>query len=29
VFPTLLFSPTTQTCYSEGEDGMEFIDEEF
>jgi hypothetical protein len=23
------FSPATQTCYSEGEDGLEFIDEEF
>jgi hypothetical protein len=23
------FSPATQTCYSEGEDGLEFFDEEF
>jgi hypothetical protein len=23
------FPPTTQTCYSEGEDGLEFFDEEF
>jgi hypothetical protein len=29
VYSTLLFSPTTQTCCSEGEDGLEFFDEEF
>jgi hypothetical protein len=29
VYSTLLFSPATQTCYSEGEDGLEFFDEEF
>jgi hypothetical protein len=29
VYSTLLFSPVTQTCYSEGEDGLEFFDEEF
>jgi hypothetical protein len=23
------FSPATQTCCSEGEDGLEFLDEEF
>jgi hypothetical protein len=23
------FPPATQTCYSEGEDGLEFFDEEF
>jgi hypothetical protein len=23
------FSPATQTCYSEGEDGLKFFDEEF
>jgi hypothetical protein len=26
---TLLFSPATQTCCSEGEGGLEFFDEEF
>jgi hypothetical protein len=25
----LLFSPATQTCCSEGKDGLEFFDEEF
>jgi hypothetical protein len=25
----MLFPPTVQTCYSEGEDGLEFFDEEF
>jgi hypothetical protein len=29
VYSTLLFSPATQTCCSEGEDGLEFFDEEF
>jgi hypothetical protein len=29
VYLTLLFSPTTQTCCSEGEDGLEFFDEKF
>jgi hypothetical protein len=29
VYSTLLFSPTTQICYSKGEDGLEFFDEEF
>jgi hypothetical protein len=29
VYSTLLFSPSTQTCCSEGEDGLEFFDEEF
>jgi hypothetical protein len=28
VYSTLLFSPATQTCCSEGEDGLEFFDEE-
>jgi hypothetical protein len=28
VYSTLLFSPATQTCSSEGEDGLEFFDEE-
>jgi hypothetical protein len=29
VYSTLLFSPATQTHCSEGEDGLEFFDEEF
>jgi hypothetical protein len=29
VFSTMLFSPATQTCWSEGEDGLEFFDDEF
>jgi hypothetical protein len=29
VYSTLLFSPATQTYCSEGEDGLEFFDEEF
>jgi hypothetical protein len=29
VYTTLLFFPATQTCCSEGEDGLEFFDEEF
>jgi hypothetical protein len=29
VYSTLLFSPGTQTCCSEGEDGLEFFDEKF
>jgi hypothetical protein len=29
VYSTLLFSPATQTCCSEGEDGLKFFDEEF
>jgi hypothetical protein len=29
VYSTLLFSPATQTCCSEGNDGLEFFDEEF
>jgi hypothetical protein len=29
VHSTFLFSPATQTCCSEGEDGLEFFDEEF
>jgi hypothetical protein len=29
VYSTLLFFHATQTCYSEGEDGLEFLDEEF
>jgi hypothetical protein len=29
VYSTLLFCPATQTCCSEGEDGLEFFDEEF
>jgi hypothetical protein len=28
VYSTLLFFPATQTCCSEGEDGLEFFDEE-
>jgi hypothetical protein len=28
VYSTLLFSPATQTCCSEGEDRLEFFDEE-
>jgi hypothetical protein len=28
-YSTLLFYPATQTCCSEGEDGLEFFDEEF
>jgi hypothetical protein len=28
VYSTLLFFPATQTCYSEGEDGLEFFDKE-
>jgi hypothetical protein len=29
VYSTLLFPPATQTGCSEGEDGLEFFDEEF
>jgi hypothetical protein len=29
VYSTLLFPPTIQTYCSEGEDGLEFFDEEF
>jgi hypothetical protein len=29
VYSTLLFSPATQTYCSEGNDGLEFFDEEF
>jgi hypothetical protein len=29
LYSTLLFSPTTQTCCSDGEDGLEFFNEEF
>jgi hypothetical protein len=29
VYSTLIFSPGTQTCYSKGEDGLDFFDEEF
>jgi hypothetical protein len=29
VYSTLLFSPATQTCYSEGEDGLKFFNDEF
>jgi hypothetical protein len=29
VYATLLFSPATQTCCSEGNDGLKFFDEEF
>jgi hypothetical protein len=29
VYSTLLFYPATQTCCSEGSDGLEFFDEEF
>jgi hypothetical protein len=29
VYSTLLFSPATQACFSEGEDGLEFFDDEF
>jgi hypothetical protein len=29
VYSTLLFSPTTQTCCSEAEEGLAFFDEEF
>jgi hypothetical protein len=29
VYSTSLFSPATQTCCSEGEDGLKFFDEEF
>jgi hypothetical protein len=29
VYSTLLFFPTIQTCCLEGEDGLEFFDEEF
>jgi hypothetical protein len=29
VYSTLLFPPATQTYCSEGEDGLEFFDEEF
>jgi hypothetical protein len=29
VYSTLLFFPATQTCCSEGDDGLEFFDEEF
>jgi hypothetical protein len=29
VYSTLLFSPATQTCCSEGEDGLEFFDDVF
>jgi hypothetical protein len=29
VCSTLLFPPATQICYLEGEDGLEFYDEEF
>jgi hypothetical protein len=29
MYSTLLFSPPTQTCYSEGEDELEFFDEDF
>jgi hypothetical protein len=29
VYSTLLFLPTTQTCFSEGEDGLKFFDAEF
>jgi hypothetical protein len=29
VYSTLLFSPATQTCCSEGNEGLEFFDEEF
>jgi hypothetical protein len=29
VYSTLLFFPATQTSCSEGEDGLEFFDEEF
>jgi hypothetical protein len=29
MYSTLLFSPATQTVDSEGEDGLEFFDEEF
>jgi hypothetical protein len=29
VYSTLLFSPATQTSYSEDEAGLEFFDEEF
>jgi hypothetical protein len=28
VYSTLLFSPATQTCCSEGDDGLEFFDKE-
>jgi hypothetical protein len=29
VYSTLLFSPTTQTCCSERNDGLKFFNEEF
>jgi hypothetical protein len=29
VYSTLLFSPATQTCCSEENDGLEFFDEKF
>jgi hypothetical protein len=29
VYSTLLFSPATQICCLEGEDGLEFFDKEF
>jgi hypothetical protein len=29
VYSTLLFSPATQTCCSEGEDGRELLDKVF
>jgi hypothetical protein len=29
VYSTLLFSPATQTFWSEGDDGLESFDEEF
>jgi hypothetical protein len=29
LYSTLLFSPATQTCCSEGSDGLEFVNEEF
>jgi hypothetical protein len=29
VYSTLLFSLATQTCCSEGDDGLEFLDELF
>jgi hypothetical protein len=29
VYSTLLFSPATETCCSEGEDGLKFFVEEF
>jgi hypothetical protein len=29
VYSTLLFSPATQTCHLEREDGLKFFNEEF